>query len=70
MLLVPSRTGTLYAFSTKDGQLLWKHPGNLKYNTKVIVKDPYLLIGGWNFDFFVSVWMEVLIGNIELHSGS
>jgi outer membrane protein assembly factor BamB len=52
MLLAPSRTGTLYAFSTKDGQLLWKHEGNQKYNTKVIVKDPYLLIGGWNSDFF------------------
>lgn len=52
MLLVPSRTGSLYAFSTKDGHLLWKNEGNLKYNTKVIVKDSYLFIGGWNFDFF------------------
>jgi eukaryotic-like serine/threonine-protein kinase len=52
MLLAPSRTGNLYAFSTKDGHLLWKHEGNVKYNTKVIVKDPYLFIGGWNNDFF------------------
>jgi len=52
MLLAPSRTGTLYAFSTKDGHQLWKHEGNVKYNTKVIVKEPYLFIGGWNADFF------------------
>jgi hypothetical protein len=52
MLLAPSRSGTLYAFSTKDGHLLWKHEGNIKYNTKVIVKEPYLFIGGWNQDFF------------------
>ena len=52
MLLAPSRRGTLFAFSTKDGHLLWKHEGNLKYNTKVIVKEPYLFIGGWNQDFF------------------
>jgi outer membrane protein assembly factor BamB len=51
-LLVPSRTGTLYAFSTQDGHLLWKHEGNRKYNTKVIVDGPYLFIGGWNHDFY------------------
>lgn len=52
MLLVPSRTGNLYALSTQDGHLLWKHEGNIKYNTKVIVDGPYLFIGGWGWDFY------------------
>jgi outer membrane protein assembly factor BamB len=52
MLLAPSRTGTLFAFSTRDGHLLWKHEGNRKYNTKVIVHNQYLFIGGWNDDFY------------------
>jgi outer membrane protein assembly factor BamB len=52
IVLAPTRGGSIYAFSTKDGHFLWKHDGNLKYNTKVIVKEPYLFIGGWNQDFF------------------
>jgi eukaryotic-like serine/threonine-protein kinase len=51
MVLVPTRNGNIYALSTEDGHLLWKHEGNLKYNTKIMVDDPYLLIGGWNWDF-------------------
>ncbi len=52
MLLVPSRTGTLYSLSISDGHVLWKLEGNMKYNTKAIVQGSHLFIGGWGHDFY------------------
>ena len=47
LLLIPTAGGTLLALSTKSGEIQWSIGGNQKYNTRVVIHDRYLLIGGW-----------------------
>lgn len=51
LILAPSHSGTLYAFSPEDGSQLWAVPGNVKYNSQAIVNGSHIYIGGWAHDF-------------------
>jgi outer membrane protein assembly factor BamB len=52
ILLVPSGNGTLYALSQEKGEVRWMHKSNLKYNTRAIVSEPFIFIGGWGKSFY------------------
>lgn len=52
LLLLPSTSGTVYAISQSDGKTAWLHKGNLKYNTRAVVHDGGIFIGGWSNSFF------------------
>lgn len=56
LLLAPSQTGILYALSARTGAVLWKLPGNVKYNARAVLNEPHIFLGGWSRDFLCLRW--------------
>lgn len=48
ILFAPSRNGVLYALQKETGDILWTFPDAKVLMAGVAIRDPYVLIGGWD----------------------
>lgn len=52
LVILPSGNGTLRAIFQSTGDPKWENTGNKKYNTRAVVSNGYILIGGWGSNFY------------------
>lgn len=48
ILFAPSRTGILYALQKENAETIWTFPDAKVLMAGVAIRDPYVLIGGWD----------------------
>lgn len=48
MIFIPTASGNLYCLSQTEGKTVWVHRGSLKFNTRPVLQNSYIFIGGWD----------------------